>query len=82
MQFTFQSSNTDNLEGQPIKVRDSGFIHILSSVPKMSFWGLGMTHVISLESMGEVGIKEIGPKPHKPLSAGISILIIINFNFI
>lgn len=71
IQFTFQSSNRAYLEGQPINLRDKGFIHILSSVPRSSFWDRGMTHVVSLEGIGEIGIREIGPKPHKPLSAGI-----------
>ncbi|CAC5408189.1 unnamed protein product [Mytilus coruscus] len=75
VQFTFQSNNTAYLEGQPLKVIDSGFIHILSSVPRESFWGQGMTNVVSLENTEEVGIKEIGPRPHKPLTAVCSDLI-------
>ncbi|CAC5394580.1 unnamed protein product [Mytilus coruscus] len=75
VQFTFQSNNTAYIEGQPLKVRDSGFIHILSSVPRESFWGQGMTNVVSLENIKEVGIKEIGPKPHKPLTAVCSDII-------
>ncbi|XP_052092455.1 uncharacterized protein LOC127728916 [Mytilus californianus] len=75
VQFTFQSSNRAYLEGQPINLRDNGFIHILSSVPRSSFWDRGMTHVVSLEGMGAIGIREIGPKPHKPLSAVCNDLI-------
>ncbi|CAG2200097.1 unnamed protein product [Mytilus edulis] len=75
IQFTFQSSNRAYLEGQPINLRDKGFIHILSSVPRSSFWDRGMTHVVSLEGIGEIGIREIGPKPHKPLSAVCNDLI-------
>lgn len=67
VQFTFQSNNTAYIEGQPFKVRDSSFNHILSSVPKESFWGKGMTNVVSLLNDKEIGITEIGLKPHKPL---------------
>lgn len=87
VQFTFQSSNRAYLEGQPINLRDKGFIHILSSVPRSSFWDRGMTHVVSLEGMGAIGIREIGPKPHKPLSAGNSynnfvlVKILVNLGY-
>ncbi|XP_076089985.1 uncharacterized protein LOC143062017 [Mytilus galloprovincialis] len=75
VQFTFQSSNIARLEGQPLIIGETGFIQIFSSVPKKSFWDQGITHVASLGDMGEVGIKEIGPKPHKPLSAVCTDLI-------
>lgn len=75
VQFTFLSSNIANLEGQPLQIGDTGFIHILSSVPRMSFWDQPLTHVVSLEDMDEVGVKEIGPKPHMPLSAVCDDLI-------
>lgn len=54
VQFTFQSNNAAYIEGQPLKERDSGFIHILSSVPRESFWGQGITNVVSLENDKEI----------------------------
>ncbi|XP_076116676.1 uncharacterized protein LOC143084153 [Mytilus galloprovincialis] len=70
VKFTFHSTDKTNLQGQPVKVSDTGFIHILSSMPRKSYWDQGITQLMSVESMGKVGIKEIGPGAHQPISTG------------
>ena len=75
VKFTFHSTDKTNLQGQPVKVSDTGFIHVLSSMPRKSFWDQGITQLMSVESMGKVGIKEIGPGAHQPISTGICINI-------
>ncbi|VDI56090.1 Hypothetical predicted protein [Mytilus galloprovincialis] len=68
VKFTFHSTDKTNLQGQPVKVSDTGFIHVLSSMPRKSFWDQGITQLMSVESMDKVGIKEIGPGAHQPIS--------------
>ncbi|VDI70772.1 Hypothetical predicted protein [Mytilus galloprovincialis] len=69
VQFTLHSTDKANLQGQPVKLGDTSFIHVLSSMPRKSFWDQGITQLMSVESMGKVGIKEIGPGAHQPISA-------------
>ncbi|XP_052065031.1 uncharacterized protein LOC127704847 [Mytilus californianus] len=68
VQFTFHSTDKANLQGQPVKLGDTGFIHVLSSMPRKSFWDQGITQLMSVQNMGKVGIKEIGPGSHQPIS--------------
>ncbi|CAG2216338.1 unnamed protein product [Mytilus edulis] len=75
VKFTFHSTDKTNLQGQPVKVSDTGFIHVLSSMPRKSFWDQGITQLMSVESMDKVGIKEIGPGAHQPISTVCNALI-------
>ena len=71
VQFTYHSKDKANIPGQPIKVGDTGFLHILSSAPRKTFWGQGITQLMSVDNMGKIGVSELGPKPHTPISKGI-----------
>ncbi|XP_052065033.1 uncharacterized protein LOC127704848 [Mytilus californianus] len=75
VKFTFHSTDKANLQGQPVKLGDTGFIHILSSMPRKSFWDQGISQLMSVENMGKVGIKEIGPGAHQPISTVCNTLI-------
>ena len=70
IQFTFHSKDKSRLQGHPVTDRDTGYIQIVSSIPKKSYWDQPITHVVSLSKMGKIRIKELGPEGHEPISKG------------
>ena len=67
VQFAFRS--IDRSPSDPILERDKGYIEIVSSVSKATYWGNPATLLLRAEQGKRISIKEQGPTQHQPQSS-------------
>ena len=67
VQFAFRSKTRS--PSDPVLARDTGYVELVSSVTKATYWGNPATLLMRAEQGKRIGIKEQGPMSHLPQSA-------------